>query len=73
MYDIFFILLLIGFGLMSGLYFGYTKAVNDFTNDKALSKVVRDRIDTWFISNRELDKIISICEKELEGRIHEPK
>lgn len=71
MHDVFFILMLIGFGLMSGLYFGYTKAVNDFTNDKPLSKVVRDRIDTWFISNRELDKIISICENELEGRIHE--
>jgi hypothetical protein len=73
MYDIFFILLLIGFGLMTGAYFGYTKAACDFMNDRPLSKVVRDRLEQWFISNRELDNIIRICEKELENRIHESK
>lgn len=73
MYDIFFILLLIGFGLMTGAYFGYTKAVSDLTNDRPLSKVVKDRLDNWYTSETEIDKIIAICEKELEERVYYKK
>lgn len=67
--DVFTVVLLIAFGLMTGSYFGYTKATKDIQQNRRLSHIVQEYIDFQYISVKELDRVISVCEKEIETRV----
>lgn len=67
--DVFTVVLLIAFGLMTGSYFGYTKAMKDIQQNRRLSHIVQEYIDFQYISVKELDRVISVCENEIESRV----
>lgn len=67
--DVMNILLMIGFGLTTGAYFGYVKAQKDIQMGRRLSNIVREYLDYHYVSVKELDKVITECEHEIESRV----
>lgn len=67
--DVMNILLMIGFGLTTGAYFGYVKAQKDIQMERRLSNIVREYLDYQYVSVKELDKVITVCEHEIESRV----
>lgn len=67
--DVMNVLLMIGFGLATGAYFGYTKAQKDIQMGRRLSHIVREYLDYQWVSVKELDKVITECESEIESRV----
>lgn len=67
--DVMNILLMIGFGLTTGAYFGYVKAQKDIQMSRRLSHIVQEYLDYQYVSVKELDKVITECEHEIESRV----
>lgn len=67
--DVMNILLMIGFGLTTGAYFGYVKAQKDIQMCRRLSHIVQEYLDYQYVSVKELDKVITVCEHEIESRV----